>query len=193
MSNPKYQTLVEKYPLLFQHPPDSKMPFPMFGFECGTGWYHIIENACRALYADYQSEQRMVDYLMSCKLDLPGYVKRIQTVNNDSEQTIVADLESSITMYESRAQEERSRLPRFVQIKEKFGTLRLYMDKSNDFARGIEMFAEAMSATVCEVCGNLGKTHRIGWHNTLCSDHALEKYGPEALVDEQEEMSHGDV
>ncbi len=33
---------IEKYPHVFERKASSIEPFPMFGIECGEGWYHII-------------------------------------------------------------------------------------------------------------------------------------------------------
>ena len=39
--------LLTKYPKLFSVSPErEKMPFPMFGFEVGDGWYNIIDQLC---------------------------------------------------------------------------------------------------------------------------------------------------
>jgi hypothetical protein len=56
----------------------------------------------------------------------------------------------------------------FVQIKEKFGTLRLYHDGGDSYCKGVIDMAEAMSAMTCELCGAPGKTNDIGWMSTLC-------------------------
>ena len=57
----------------------------------------------------------------------------------------------------------------FSQIKEKFGTLRVYRNgPGGDFADGVIRMAEDMSRYVCEVCGNPGKTRGKGWLSTLC-------------------------
>lgn len=46
---------------------------------------------------------------------------------------------------------------RVVQIKEKFGGLRVYLeDKSNDTAKEVLHDAEERSFTVCEICGEVG-------------------------------------
>ena len=37
-----YDTLSEKYSHLFIR--DSRYPLPMFGFECGIGWYDLLDN-----------------------------------------------------------------------------------------------------------------------------------------------------
>ena len=63
----------------------------------------------------------------------------------------------------------------FEQVKEKFGTLRFYMDGYNDKISAYESFAEAMSARTCEDCGSPGKTRYEGWYRTLCDKHAVEQ------------------
>ena len=55
-----------------------------------------------------------------------------------------------------------------VQIKEKFGGLRCYIDGGNAYISGINDFAEYMSYVTCEHCGNPGKERSTGWIKTLC-------------------------
>jgi hypothetical protein len=69
---------------------------------------------------------------------------------------------------------------RITQIKEKFGTLRLYYWNSLDFSdAGLDMveevvdLAEARSDCTCEECGAHGRLYdRGGWLMTRCADHA---------------------
>jgi hypothetical protein len=58
---------------------------------------------------------------------------------------------------------------RAVQVKEKHGTLRFYVDSASDTAFQLIEFAEAMSARICENCGNKGHTRGQGWVTTLCN------------------------
>jgi hypothetical protein len=61
----------------------------------------------------------------------------------------------------------------FLQVKEKFGTLRLYHQGGDDFVSGVVDMAEALSSSVCEVTGNPGKLHvRNTWYKTLCENEA---------------------
>lgn len=63
------------------------------------------------------------------------------------------------------------------QIKEKFGTLRLYISGGNSKTSAIVGFAEAMSAKVCEETGAPGKgVSRGGWRRTLSPSQA-KKFG----------------
>jgi hypothetical protein len=64
--------------------------------------------------------------------------------------------------------------PVFRQIKEKFGTLNLYMDADEDIW-DIIGFAELMSAVTCEDCGDAGKIRSGSWIRTLCDKHHEER------------------
>lgn len=63
-----------------------------------------------------------------------------------------------------------------VQVKEKFGTLRVYLNNYNDRIRGLVSFAEAMSGCICETCGLPGKPTTSGWIKTMCSKCESERY-----------------
>ena len=54
------------------------------------------------------------------------------------------------------------------QIKEKYGTLRFYMNFATEEMYEITEKAETESETACEECGSIGKTEGPGWYRTLC-------------------------
>jgi hypothetical protein len=60
-----------------------------------------------------------------------------------------------------------------TQVKEKFGTLRVYVaDKKDDLVKTFLRSAEVRSATVCEICGDAGELIRSdGWIRTRCKRH----------------------
>jgi len=59
---------------------------------------------------------------------------------------------------------------RVLQIKEKFGTLRLYLAGRSD-ELGKAAVAEAESARTCELCGSPGHLRtRESWLRTVCDD-----------------------
>jgi|694.fasta_scaffold22813_9 hypothetical protein len=61
---------------------------------------------------------------------------------------------------------------RWMQIKEKFGTLRLYHSgDADEYILGVTDMAEDLSGSVCEVCGNVGQLCGTGWYQTLCPEH----------------------
>lgn len=66
---------------------------------------------------------------------------------------------------------------KFSQIKEKYGTLRVYWDGglSPEASAQVEeaiALAEARSACTCELCGEPGRLHGGGWLTTRCAAHA---------------------
>lgn len=58
--------------------------------------------------------------------------------------------------------------PYFVQIKEKFGSMRAYIYNYNDYARGVIAMSEAMTRRTCETCGSTGKERNNRWIRVLC-------------------------
>lgn len=72
---------------------------------------------------------------------------------------------------------------KIAQIKEKFGTLRFYVDVDGppeivDKINAIAERAENETETTCEECGKLGKTSdwHDGYYQTLCVDHAIDAF-----------------
>lgn len=124
MSPELERQLVETFPTLFADhgaPPDRS---PMaFGFECGDGWFDLIETLCAQL----------------SRLEPP-----------DAAPPPVAQ-----------------------QVKDKYGTLRFYVGPCADAAQALTAFAEALSAKICETCGNKGRTRGVGRLKTLCEPCAL--------------------
>ena len=63
------------------------------------------------------------------------------------------------------------------QVKEKYGTLRFYTEQSDARQEGQIAFAEYLSGTICDVCGNPGSTNEDGWLQTRCPAHKKEFIG----------------
>jgi len=79
----------------------------------------------------------------------------------------------------------------FTQIKEKFGTLRVYTDGGDDYINGVIRMAEEMSALTCEVTGESGQMCRKGhWYRTLSRKQA-ELDGYVVCADEKEAKVEG--
>jgi hypothetical protein len=62
----------------------------------------------------------------------------------------------------------------FVQIKEKFGSARIYCNQTTEYVNGLITMAESISGTICEICGEKGQPRKGGWIKTLCDQHHLE-------------------
>lgn len=188
----KYAALFSRYPELFRHSEDSREPLAMFGVECGVGWYNIIDKCCQTIYSKVLQASRQERYYKSYLENIPKYIamRRYRTTEEEekiSDEQLVAELNEEYEKVVLERTEEALKLPRFVQIKEKFGTLRLYIDYGSEGDNMVTDYAEAMSSVTCELCGNSGKTYRIGWNQTLCNEHALMKYGKEKLDEYEKE------
>jgi hypothetical protein len=59
----------------------------------------------------------------------------------------------------------------FVQVKEKYGGLRIYMNGGDDRIDGMIQMAESFSYMICDVCGERGKPNKVGWISTRCEKH----------------------
>ena len=71
-----------------------------------------------------------------------------------------------------KLQQEPEYFPvKFDQIKEKYGTLRVYFSGGDEYVEGLVSMAEAISGKICEVCGNKGEPNKGGWISTLCETH----------------------
>lgn len=64
-----------------------------------------------------------------------------------------------------------------VQVKEKFGGIRIYCHGGEaDVIDTIVKAAEQKSLQICEECGKPGTLMDVGgWYKTRCNDHNLEK------------------
>ena len=114
-----------------------------WGIECEDGWYWLLDQLCYSI----QSE--------------------VENAN-----TLWPALKFSV---------------RAVQVKPKYGSLRFYVDfisaqnledhdydkihKYMDRISGMISFAERMSGTICEVCGQPGKASKHMYPRTLCEQH----------------------
>jgi hypothetical protein len=60
-------------------------------------------------------------------------------------------------------------IPAFIQIKEKYGQLCLYITTYPKEIEKIARAAEKKSAKICEQCGKPGKLRGQGWYYTMCT------------------------
>lgn len=71
--------------------------------------------------------------------------------------------------------EDERPYPLIEQVKEKFGSLRFYVDREDSEISAMISLAEEMSSRICEVCGSPGTLRPGGWVKTLCDKHAEER------------------
>lgn len=59
-----------------------------------------------------------------------------------------------------------------LQVKEKFGGLRVYYAGGTKEDNKLIMEAESKSVKICETCGKTGELHNNGgWYSVLCDEH----------------------
>lgn len=86
--------------------------------------------------------------------------------------SILADLVREVREID----EARGTRSMLVQVKEKFGGLRFYLqDTTNDHWEAISR-AESRSLETCEDCGAPGQMYNDGWISTLCRDDARKRW-----------------
>ena len=146
--------LVRKYPLLYRdRHGDMRTTAMVWGFSCGDGWFNILDTLSAKLSYPYEEAKWRLDWLLENK---PSEIEAIK-----EQQLRISELEENH--------------PRAVQVKEKFGSLRFYVDGIvRPDHRAAIAFAESLSVRTCEVCGARGKQRGGGWIRTLCNTHAME-------------------
>ena len=155
------EALVAKYPLIFRdRNGDMRTTLMCWGFECGDGWYNIIDVLCGTLSSEYMSAKSRYEFIK----DKVG-----QKMYGGSGDVIT---QGEIDHRKQIMEEEASKVPVAVQIKEKFGGLRFYVQAATSKHYDYISFAESMSYRTCEQCGAPGKRYSMGWHKTLCDIHA---------------------
>lgn len=150
MSPEFIQKLEEDFPSLFTKRTDISID---------DGWYDILYTTCRRIQNRIDNRER----------------NRTLTIkwNNDVENT---DLEwNRYGPREIRTVPDPIPEVEFVQIKEKFGSLRIYIYGGDEYIEGVIDMAEDMSYMTCEKCGNPGTPSKTGWIKVLCEEHHLER------------------
>lgn len=185
MSPELEQKLIEKYPKLFRDVNRSPQETLIcFGCEHGDGWYDIIDKLCGYI----THLQKSVSYYLGLKEDI-----------KDSDD---------------KSFDGRFHCPGvvFIQIKEKYGTLRVYWNfaeienydkiksklknpndldecikKYGDMVENAIDFSEYLSSKTCEMTGKPGKLYSKGWCITLCKEEAIKRFGfdPDEVEDEE--------
>jgi len=107
--------------------------------------------------------------------DYPNLLKRISLFEHNSGwERLLRDLFDGIVNYETTADPDYIPVY-FVQIKEKFGTLRAYFEGGNQEIIKMVDEAERISGETCEFCGKIEtakiRSHK-GWFYTSCDEHA---------------------
>ena len=151
------EQLCEKYPLIFRdrHADPSKTCM-YWGFECGDGWYNIIDALCANIQGHIDNRLEAIELTRKWNANVNDPDYEWTSILEGKERPVPEPVEQVVA----------------IQVKEKFGGLRFYYTGGDDYIRGLENMAESMSYRTCEVCGAPAATaaedKRI---RTLCEQH----------------------
>lgn len=185
------ERLVKKYPKIFKDRyADMRTTAMCWGFECGDGWYNIIDALCANIqsHIDWRRSDRAraLRFNRALKQALNGnedsLIKYFSYKGNVNDHAVRSALEA-IESKKYRDVPDKIHQVVVTQVKEKFGTLRFYYNGGDDTIRGMVNMADSMSARTCETCGSPGKLHQRGWHYVACPNHTRE----EDLIQDGEE------
>ena len=142
--------LIAKFPELYV---DSKKR--SLSFEIGDGWFNIIHGLSSAIQSHIDWANKQAD-------------------DADEWNAMVAAGQKPdwwgdrASMPEPKTVPERVEQVVAAQVKEKFGTLRFYVNGGGETVDNFIRVAEHMSAVTCEECGAPGEIIRGGWIRVLC-------------------------
>ena len=88
---------------------------------------------------------------------------------NDGWFQILWDLSAALEAEALKEGRDQTNWPQAIQIKEKYGSLRFYMDHASPAMWDLVQAGEEKSGLVCEMCGEPGKTYNDSWINTSCN------------------------
>lgn len=181
------EKLYADFPELFQ---EKDLPMTKtcmcWGIECRNGWENIIRNACKVLKRDYAvaRKKKAFPYQDEISVWFHNLCRKIEKRFKIKYNTLYTVKHRSYERFPGFS-------IRFSQIKEKFGTLRIYHNFEDNFkpedvdhldpedikiARerawgkidGVLSIAHLLSEQTCESCGSPGKLLTGGWWVTQC-------------------------
>lgn len=189
------KALCEKYPELFKNRHADPTLTPMaWGFDCGDGWYNLIDALCATITNHEQNlesnRQYNLDYAKMREAALEGDWSLFNARYLGTQLGGLKNKEANkyVDWIQQHKDQLLGEIPPWLQnvepfdrticeqVKEKFGGLRFYHVNGDEFVMGAIALAEKMSYTICEECGAASKTRGGGWVRTLCDEHA-EQYG----------------
>lgn len=189
--------LYKKYPKLFgQKDLPMQQTAMCWGICVGDGWYRIIEKACGLIqwHVDQSRRNRAMDLAYNRRLqkaidgntaDLSRFYDKLYRDKTQIPERVKQEVERK----QFRPVNEALPQIQFTQIKEKFGTLRMYTTCCDNYIDGVIAMTESMSGITCEECGKPGKLRGGGWSYTACVEHTKKEDLYRNEEDEDEEIA----
>ena len=142
-----YESLHLNYPRMMQKS-------PLRGLEIHAGWIFLIDALCKRLYSSYERAEAQLAH-------------HLKQTESNGDPTALKKLEELLEY-------EESHLPVLLQIKEKFGGLRIYATVFKDSQSECISLTEEIASGTCEDCGARGTLRHGNWLRTLCDTHNME-------------------
>jgi hypothetical protein len=173
------EKLYNKYPKLFKQ---RNLPMTQtcmcWGCDHGDGWYKILDKMCDLIQRHINQTRNSVFYVQKYNRvlrqaingndrNLRFHYKKLGHKDQVIEENVKRDVEQKLFRQSFR---EIAPQLEFTQIKEKFGSLRVYATGGDEYCHGIIAMATSMSYITCEECGNPGRSREGGWIRTLCDN-----------------------
>lgn len=170
--------LCEKYPKIFRDRfADMRTTAMCWGFECGDGWYNILDSLCWCIqsHIDWKRKQRARTLKMNRKIKKAIEMNSIDPIIGLHQGNWWAERCEEI-LKEKKYEEVPDKVYQVVatQVKEKFGGLRFYYGGGDETVRGMVHMAESLAAVTCEKCGSPGHIRGRGWLYAACDEHTKE-------------------
>jgi hypothetical protein len=150
-----------------------------WGFECGDGWYNILDNLCETIQNHINGVLQHNKFIAknnamiaACKSgDWTKFEAAYSSDWYNKNPDYVKKLRESIDLREESPFSPE--IPQVValQVKEKYGALRFYISGGDDYVEGVVSLAESLSEDTCEICGSPGERNDAGWIMTRCEHH----------------------
>ena len=189
--NDSINKIQQKYPHLFNNDALSIS-------DCPEGWEKIVMGFCESLdvYKKSYRSEKIVDFRNHCLSFVAVLIYKFKNKINPYKGKMIVgyfsqnrvkttsekfyDRLTKLWAWIAAKQQWQKVYPpdiKISQIKEKFGTLRIYLDYADERAYGMIDLAEQLSAVTCEITGKDGQLCWRGkwrWYKTLSLDKARE-------------------
>lgn len=155
--------LANKFPLFFtdMHG-NSRQTCMAWGLSIGQGWLHIIEELAEKI----EPILRKIEQKQLNDLDSYCYQCGQMLKEHPVDKKFKSKFDNNLTHIE--CEQFIPVIPKASQIKEKFGTLHIYLSCYTDKIDKLVKKAEEKSSKTCERCGDPGKLRGKSWYVTMC-------------------------
>lgn len=170
------ELLCRKYPKIFADRFSSSRETAMcWGFECGDGWFNIIDSLCK-LIQDHV-DRSLEDHRRSAEWNrilfearagnlapIMQYYHKLGYGRKEVDEAVTDTLAAAVEERELEPVEQVVA----TQVKEKYGGLRFYFVGGDSYVEGAVRMAEQISLRTCEECGGVGRPSSGGWISVRC-------------------------